>query len=63
MPPVSRSDGRWCPGPALIVIPRPYHHNADKDEDIGSHNDDMDADDDAVDMDADDDADDARGER
>ena len=50
MPPVSRSDGRWCPGPALIVISRPYHHDVDVDEDIGSHN-------------ADDDADDARGER
>ena len=54
MPPVSRSDGRWCPGPALIVIPRPYHPDVDVDEDIGSPNDDMDPDDDA---------DDARGER
>ena len=54
MPPVSRSDGRWRPGQALIVIPRPCHPDVDVDEDMGSHNDDKDADDDA---------DDARGER
>ena len=54
MPPVSGCDGQCCPGQALIVIPRPCHHDADKDDDIVSHNDDVDADDDA---------DDARGER